>query len=186
MSEGDDRPGVASADEYRGWTRLQLRIRLRGPDLVPQRVTEQISVEPTRIVLKGEGRGRSTRHLAMWEWCSAWCDDQDTGALMRELLDTLGPHRAVLRHAVDAGASASVTIVSSVFGLVIESAEEADRRGWYSGEGESFVPFLAAGRVGVALGRDVLRFLVESGATFDTHIDAELDDDPRKTVSIDS
>ena len=172
----DERLEDSNTSDYRGWTRLQLWFRLFGPNLDPQRITDQIDVRPTRAFCKGERPAPRVRHLAEWQWRSDWCNDQSAKPLMDELLDVLGPHRAVLHDEVTDGAGASVTIVGHTYGMVIESPAEADKRGWYSGrDGKPFVPFFAASAVGLTLDRDFLEFLVAVGSTFDTDIAVGLD-----------
>jgi hypothetical protein len=162
--------------DYAGRTHLQLRFHLRGRDLDPERVTNSTGVQPTCAFAKGERRGRS-RESAVWQWWSAWWDKQDIDPLMDQLLQVLGPYRSVFRREVDLGAEATLSVVGEVYGVVIGSAEEADRRRYAWGDGsEPFEPFFASDRVGVGLNREVLEFLVDVGATFDTHIDPELDD----------
>jgi hypothetical protein len=133
-------------------------------------------LEPTNAYLKGEQRGRAGES-AGWDWWSAWSNEQGAQPAISELLHVLGPHRAIFRRKVNLGVTASVSIVGEVYGVVVSSAEEAERRRYAWGDSRSeFRPFFASDRVAVFLDHEFLEFPVAVGATFDTHIDPELDD----------
>jgi len=154
--------------DYAGRTHLQLRFRLRGRDLDPERVTNSTGLQPTCAFARGERRGGS-RESAGWQWWSTWWDKQDTDPLMDQLLQVLGPYRSVFRHEVDLGAEATLSVVGEVYGVVIGSAEEAERRRYAWGDGsEPFEPFFASDRVAVGLDRDVLEFTLPNRSTVDT------------------
>jgi hypothetical protein len=164
------------ADEtYSGRSELQLRFDLRGPNLSPDAVTTTTGVEPSRTRLQGEHRGRMARANASWSWSSDWTHDFDTNPLFEKLCAVLGPTAREIRVFVDDGASATLTVVGQIYGIVISTSEEADLRGYYTEPDDAYLPFFAGDRVGISLSRATIEFLAVSGATFATHVDADLD-----------
>jgi len=89
------------------------------------------------------------------------------------MLNLLGPHTTLLRRCVDDGADATLSVVGTLGGILVATAEQAEQRRIDWGEGE-FESFLDGDRVELFLTPDVVAFLAAIGAGFNTHIDYEL------------
>ena len=113
-----------------------------------------------------------THEASSWSWCSRWSMDDDLQPLFNEVFAALRPHEHVFAQAVAEGAEASMTLSGAVYGRVIATGEEAERRG-FSGD-EPFEPFFAGDRIWPWLEPDQIVFLARTGAAFGTHIDVEL------------
>jgi hypothetical protein len=72
----------------------------------------------------------------------------------------------------------SLTVAGFVYGEVIATPEEQERRGFAPDKPGSFKPSFEADRVEIWLDPEIMGFLSRIRATFKTHIDAALDDDP--------
>jgi hypothetical protein len=160
---------------YPGRTDLQLRFRVRGKDLNPQALTLATGIEPARQFRIGEARGAYARTVAGWDWESDPWTDANTTALFDLALLILGPHEAAFARCTEEGATTiRLTVVGSVYGEVIATPEEADKRGFAPDRPGMFEPFFAADRVAIWMGPEIMGFLSRIRATFDTHIDADL------------
>jgi hypothetical protein len=168
------------ADDFRwpGRTSLVLKFSVRGPAVSPERITESTGIAPSRSFQVGEGRGRSAAS-AFWQWESNSWTDIDTDPLFASALSILGPHEAVFAGCTAEGAEVSLSVVGSVYGEVIATFEEAERRRFDVGGEDRFRPFFSGDRVGISLDPAIMGFLSRIGASFHTHIDAELDDEVR-------
>jgi hypothetical protein len=160
-----------------GRTELRLWFRVWGKDVSPEALTEATGITPTRAFQIGEARGAYAKTIAGWEWVRDGWTDVETDPLFAEALAVLGPHEVVFAASRAAGAEVVLSLGGYVYGDIIASASEADRRGFYVSEEEPFRPYFQADRVEFSLSPDVLGFLGRTGATFTTHIDAVLDDD---------
>jgi transposase len=80
-----DGPKAAGADvpDCAVGTHLQLVFRLRGPDLLPDKITDETGVQPSGAYKRGERCGKGSQR-AMWEWRSGWCNEQDTVEHLQE------------------------------------------------------------------------------------------------------
>jgi hypothetical protein len=151
---------------------------VRGPLVDPERITEATGIMPSRVFQVGEARGRSATS-AGWQWTSDTWTDIDTDPLFASALAVLGPHEAVFAQCSAEGAEVSLSVVGYVYGEVIATFEEAETRRFSVGGAERFKPFFSGDRVAISLEPTFLGFLSRIGASFDTHIDAELDDEAR-------
>ena len=160
-----------------GRTRLFVRFRLRGVALDPDSLTAATGLRPQSVVLRGEARRAlgGTHEASSWNWCSRWSRDDDLEPLFDEVFAALRPHEQVFAQAVAEGAEASMTLIGTVYGRVIATGEEAERRG-FTGD-EPFEPFFAGARIWPWLEPDQIVFLARTGAAFGTHIDVELTPD---------
>jgi hypothetical protein len=70
-------------------------------------------------------------------------------------------------------------VAGEVSGIVVATAEEAERRRFASDEGTPFKPFFDGDRVELFFRADVVRFLAAIDATIATHIDVVLADHRR-------
>jgi hypothetical protein len=116
------------------------------------------------------------------EWESGCGSDDEP--LFDEILHVLGPHAAALRAQVDKGAEAALSVSGEVYGSVITTPVEAERRNYYVPEGQPFEAFFACDRVGLFLKPEVVEFLAAVRASFGTHIDVELDPAPGEVSSL--
>jgi hypothetical protein len=151
---------------------------VRGPAVSPERITESTGIVPSRSFQVGEGRGRSATS-AFWQWESGVWTDIDTAPLFASALSILGPHEAAFAKCSVEGAEASLSVAGFIYGEVIATFEEAERRRFAVGEVEHFKPFFSGDRVAISLEPTLMGFLSRIGASFETHIDAELDDAAR-------
>jgi hypothetical protein len=158
-----------------GRTDLRLCFRVWGTAVSPEALTEATGVTPSRSFHIGEARGAYAKTVAGWEWSRDGWTDIDTDPLFAEALTTLGPHEAAFAASSAADADIGLSLSGYVYGEIIATAEEADRRGFYVDETKVFEPFFEADRVALSLDPQVLGFLSRIGATFITHIDALLD-----------
>lgn len=172
------RPGVAN---YLTWhseavasSNLHLALGVRGANIVPAELTRLIGIEPGSSYAVGESQQLRSRDTGSWRWYSKTAPDTDE--LFDEMLRLFGAHVDVLRSCVESGASASLVVVGEVGGIVVSSAAEAEARRIDWGEGE-FEPFFDGDRVGIYVAPEVIAFLAAVGASFDTHIDFELQRD---------
>jgi hypothetical protein len=167
-------------DDFRwpGRTSLVLKFSVRGPAVAPERITESTGIEPSRSFQVGEARGRSATS-AGWQWESDSWTDIDTDPLFATALSILGPHEVVFARCSAEGAEVSLSVVGYVYGEVIATFEEAERRRFEVGGADRFKPFFSGDRVGISLDPAIMGFLNRIGASFHTHIDAELDDEAR-------
>jgi hypothetical protein len=170
----------AVTDDFRwpGRTSLVLKFSVRGPVVSPERITESTGIAPSRSFQVGEGRGRSATS-ALWQWESDSWTDIDTDPLFASALGVLGPHESVFAACAAEGAEVSLTAVGYIYGEVIATFEEAERRRFEVGGADRFKPFFSGDRVGISLDPPLMGFLSRIGASFQTHIDAELDDEAR-------
>src|SRR4051812_8776341 len=159
-----------------GRTELRLLFRVWGKDVSPEALTETTGISPTRAFQIGEAHGAYAKTVAGWEWERDGWTDVETDPLFAEALAVLGPHEVVFAASHAAGAEVVLSLGGYVYGEIIVSASEADRRGFHVSEEKSFRPFFEANRVEFSLSPQVLGFLERIGATFNTHIDALLDD----------
>jgi hypothetical protein len=155
-------------------TTLHLAFGVRGPNVDPAALTRLMGIEPSSSYAVGESRHPRSRGTGSWRWYSTTASDTDE--LFDEMLRLFRPHVDVLRSYVECGASASLVVVGDVGGIVVSSAEEAEARRIDWGEGE-FEPFFDGDRVGIYVAPEVIAFLAAVGASFDTHIDFELQRD---------
>jgi Domain of unknown function (DUF4279) len=167
-------------DDFRwpGRTSLDLRFSVRGPLVVPERITEATGIEPSRVFQVGEARGRSATS-AGWQWTSDTWTDIDTDPLFASALAVLGQHEAVFAQCSAEGAEISLSVVGYVYGEVIATFEEAERRRFAVGDAERFKPFFSGDRVAIFVDPTLIGFLGRIGASLDAHIDAMLDDQAR-------
>ena len=156
-------------------TSLHLKLRLRGPNLEPNDLTRRMGVEPTRSFAVGEARSPGARGVAVWTWQSETASEIDH--LETEVLRLFSPHVAVLRSCVDAGASAGLSIVGEVAGIVVTSAEQAEERRLSWDDRRDFKPFFDGDRVEFYLAPEVIAFVAAIGGSIDTYIEFELQDD---------
>ena len=108
----------------------------------------------------------------------------DDEPLFDEILHALGPHTAALRAQVNQGAEAALSVSGEVYGSVIATPVEAERRNYYVPEGQPLEAFFASDRVGLFLKPEVVEFLAAVRASFGTHIDVELDPAPGEVSSL--
>ena len=165
-------------DDFRwpGRTSLVLKFSVRGPVVSPERITESTGIASSRSFKVGEGRGRSAAS-AFWQWESDSWTDYDTDPLFASALSILGPHEAVFARCSAEGAEVTLSVVGYIYGEVIATFEEAERRRFEVGGPDRFKPFFSGDRVGISLDPPLMGFLSRIGAGFETHIDAELDDE---------
>jgi hypothetical protein len=152
-----------------------MRLGLRGPSLDPNELTRLVGVEPTWSFGVGEARQPGARGVAVWSWQSA--TSSDIKQLEAELLRLFSPHVAVLQSSVEAGASAGLSIVGEVGGIVVTSPGQAEERRIGSDGGREFKPFFDGDRVEFFLSPEVIAFVASVGGSIDTYIDFELQDD---------
>ena len=171
---------MTADDGYPGRTNLELKFRVWGKDVDPHALTDATGIEPSRHFRIGESRGAYARTVAGWEWHSGSWTEVDTTGLFDLALLTLGPHEATFARCTETGSTTIwLTAVGYVYGEVIATPEENDRRGFAPIESHPFKPYFAADRVVIALDPEIMGFLSRIRASFDTHIDAELDDRQR-------
>jgi hypothetical protein len=162
-------------------THVRLRFWLWGADLDPEKLTTATGVIPSRSFHVGERRGRAANPVAGWEWESQWGPDDEP--LFDDILRVLGPHAATLRAEVDKGAEAHLSISGEVYGSVVATPVEAERRSLYVPEDRPFEEFLYCDRVALFLRPEVVEFLAAIHASLGTHIDAELDPDSARQAT---
>jgi hypothetical protein len=162
---------------YPGRTDLHLIFRVWGKDLDPDALTAATGIEPARSFQVGESRGAFARTVAGWEWTDH-CAQVVTTPLFDRALLALGPHEAAFAQqtAAPSTTTISLTIAGYVYGEVIGTPEEQERRGFAPDTVGSFKPFFEADRVEIWLDPEIMGFLSRIRATFNTHIDAALDD----------
>jgi hypothetical protein len=156
-------------------TCLQLRFRLRGPNLDPERLTATFEIDPARSFHVGELTGRAVHDVAGWDWFSDW-SGRDTDPLIEHFLQLFGPHEAILHSCVDEGATVALSVVGDLDADVVDNQDEAERLGFGYEDDETFTPFLDCDRVGVSFDTRALQFLASISASLHTHIDIDLDD----------
>jgi hypothetical protein len=156
-------------------TCLQLRFRVWGPNLNPEKLTSDLNINPSRTFQVGELAGRAAHNVAGWEWCSAWAG-WDTDPIVEGFVDLFSPHAAILRSCADDGARVFLAVVGDLGADLVDTLEEADKRGYGFEENEQFAAFLDCDRVGVAFDAKALQFLAAISSSLSTHIDIDLDD----------
>lgn len=156
-------------------TNLRLALGLRGPNLDPNELTRLIGVEPTRSFGVGEARQPAARGVGVWTWQSEPASEIDP--IQGELLRLFRPHVAVLKSCVEAGATAGLSIVGQVGGIVVASPEQAEERRIAWDDRREFRPFFDGDRVEFYLAPEVIAFVAAIGGSIDTYIDFELQDD---------
>ena len=162
-----------------GRTRIELKFRVWGAELDPGALTGATGIDPSRNFRIGEARGAFAGKVAGWEWHSGSWTDVDTTELFDRALRTLGPHEAIFARCTETGSTTiRLTAVGYVYGEVIATPEENDQKGFAPFEFGPFKPYFAADRIVIALAPEIMGFLSRIRASFDTHIDAELDDRP--------
>jgi hypothetical protein len=161
-------------------THVQLRFALWGVDVDPEKLTAATGVAPSRSFHVGERRGRAANAVAGWEWESQWGPDDEP--LLDEMLRVLGPHAAALAEPVNKGATASLSVVGEVYGSVVATPDEAERRNIYVPEDTPFEAFFHCDRVGLFLRPGVVQFLAAVHASLGTHVDVELEGAPGKAA----
>jgi hypothetical protein len=102
------------------------------------------------------------------------CHDADVD---RALL-VLGPHEETFARQTAAPSTTTIalTVAGHVYGEMIVTREEEERRGFAPSKVEPFKPFFEADRVEIWLDPEIMGFLSRIRATFNTHIDVALDD----------
>jgi Domain of unknown function (DUF4279) len=156
-------------------TSLRLKLQLRGPNLDPTELTRLMGIEPSRSFGVGEARAPGARGVAVWSWQSD--PASETGQIQAELLRLFSPHVAMLRSRVETGASTLLSVVGHAGGIVVSSAEQAEARRVDWDYGAPFKPFFDGDRVEFYLAPEVIAFAAAIGASIDTYIDFELQDD---------
>jgi hypothetical protein len=169
-------------DGYPGRTDLHLIFRVWGKDVDPEALTAATGIEPARSFHVGESGGSRSayaRTVAGWEWRDR-CTQVVTTPLFDRALLALGPHEETFAQltAVPSTTTISLTVAGFVYGEVIATPEEQERRGFAPDKPGSFKPSFEADRVEIWLDPEIMGFLSRIRATFKTHIDAALDDDP--------
>ena len=94
----------------------------------------------------GEARGAHAKTLAGWEWSRDGWTDIDTDPLFAEALAVLGPHEDIFARCQADGAETYLSISGFIYGEVITTPEEADRKRIYAGEPDQFRPFFTGDR----------------------------------------
>jgi hypothetical protein len=168
---------MTGEDGYPGRTDLDLKFRVCGKDLDPEALTAATRIEPTRTFHVGESRGAYARTVAGWEWTDH-CAEVVTTPLFDRALLTLGPHEETFARltAAPSTTTISLTVAGHVYGEMITTHEEQERRGFAPDHGGPFKPFFEADRVEIWLDPEIMGFLSRIRATFNTHIEVELDD----------
>jgi hypothetical protein len=168
---------MSGDDGYPGRTDLRLIFRVWGKEVDPEALTAATGIEPSRSFHVGESRGAYARTVAGWEW-SDHCTQVVTTPMFDRALLVLGPHEETFARQTAAPSTTeiSLTVAGYIYGELIETQEEEERRGFAPSRGEPFKPFFEADRVEIWLHPEIMGFLSRIRATFRTHIDAALDD----------
>ena len=152
--------------------RLQVRFSMWGDAFDPNIVTKTTGVVPESSRRIGDQTRRGPATRAYWKWCSRWGDDERP--LLDEMVQTLGPHVTAFAAWSSDGVEVGVTVSGEQYGDLVSSPDEANLLGYYVPVGEPFETYLGGARIGLFLAADVIRFLADAGAFFQTHIDTEI------------
>ena len=116
-------PSDAEAPKERDIDRLEIELRVTGPDLDPERITRMLGVNPTVAARKGEDLDRDgvpvTQRTGIWSYSLPASPEWELGDAIDTLLERL-PHDPALWESLAGWATVSV-----VCGLYIRGVDRA-------------------------------------------------------------